>query len=63
MSSEEEPDSWRCECCRKDFKSAKQFENHERSKKHKETLKKYEKKLQKEAALQDMMDEIGDDSE
>ncbi|KAL9181176.1 hypothetical protein ACHAXT_009981 [Thalassiosira profunda] len=63
-SSEEEPDSWRCECCRKDFKSAKQFENHERSKKHKETLKKYEKKLQKEAekraALQEMMDELGD---
>ena len=31
---EEQPDSWRCECCRKDFKSQKQFENHERSKKH-----------------------------
>ena len=59
--SEEEPDSWRCECCRKDFKSLKQFENHERSKKHKETLKKYEKKLKKEAALRDMIDEIDDE--
>jgi len=48
-SEEEEPDSWRCECCRKDFKSHKQFENHEKSKKHKEMLKKYEKKFQKEA--------------
>ena len=59
-SSEEEddePDSWRCECCRKDFKSQKQFENHEQSKKHKEMLKKYERKFQKEA-LRDMMDEL-----
>ncbi|KAL7429010.1 hypothetical protein ACHAXH_003444 [Discostella pseudostelligera] len=56
-SEEEDPDSWRCECCRKDFKSHKQFENHEQSKKHKEMLKKYEKKFQKEA-LQDMMDEL-----
>ena len=64
--SEEEPDSWRCECCRKDFKSQKQFENHERSKKHKETLKKYKKKLEEEAerqALLDMMDEINDESD
>ena len=62
-SSEEEPDSWRCECCRKDFKSQKQFENHEKSKKHKETMKKYEQKFQKEArenALKDMMDELGE---
>jgi hypothetical protein len=35
-----EPDSWRCECCRKDFKSEKQFDNHVKSKKHKDTLKK-----------------------
>ncbi len=54
---EEEPDSWRCECCRKEFKSHKQFENHERSKKHKDTLKRYETKFQKEA-LRDMMDEF-----
>lgn len=62
-SSEEEPDSWRCECCRKDFKSASQFENHIRSKKHKEKLKKYEMKLQKEAeqsALDDMMNELSE---
>merc|ERR1712194_79812 len=60
---EEEPDSWRCECCRKDFKSLKQFENHERSKKHKETLKKYTKKLKaeaKEKALGDIMEDIND---
>lgn len=59
-SSEEEsePDSWRCECCRKDFKSEKQFDNHIKSKKHKETLKKYEKKLQKEA-IGAMMNELG----
>eukprot|EP00986_Skeletonema_menzelii_P009942 scaffold4644_cov145-Skeletonema_menzelii.AAC.3 len=59
--SEEEPDSWRCECCRKDFKSAAQFENHTKSKKHKEKWKQYEKKLQKEAkqkAVEDLMDEI-----
>eukprot|EP00581_Thalassiosira_minuscula_P008615 CAMPEP_0183705796 /NCGR_PEP_ID=MMETSP0737-20130205/2802_1 /TAXON_ID=385413 /ORGANISM="Thalassiosira miniscula, Strain CCMP1093" /LENGTH=499 /DNA_ID=CAMNT_0025933047 /DNA_START=79 /DNA_END=1578 /DNA_ORIENTATION=+ len=64
---EEEPDSWRCECCRKDFKSQKQFENHERSKKHKETLKKFEKKLKKEAqrraALEDLMDEIDEEED
>lgn len=62
--SEEEPDSWRCECCRKDFKSEKQFENHIKSKKHKETLKKYEKKLQMEAekaAMSDLMDELDDE--
>lgn len=60
--SEEEPDTWRCECCRKDFKSAAQFENHTKSKKHKEKFKQYEKKLQKEAnkrAVEDLMDEIG----
>ena len=59
-SSEEEsePDSWRCECCRKDFKSEKQFDNHIKSKKHKDTLKKYEKKLQKEA-MGAMMNELG----
>lgn len=60
---EEEPDSWRCDCCRKDFKSFKQFENHERSKKHKETLKKYTKKLKaeaKEKALRDIMEDIND---
>ena len=38
--SESEPHSWRCECCRKDFKSEKQFDNHIKSKKHKEMSKK-----------------------
>jgi DnaJ family protein A protein 5 len=55
---EEEPDSWRCECCRKDFKSEKQFDNHIKSKKHKDMLKKYEKKLQREA-VDDLLDELG----
>jgi DnaJ family protein A protein 5 len=60
-SSEEEPNSWRCEICRKDFKSDKQFDNHERSKKHKEAVRKYQTKLRKETeknAFRDMMDEI-----
>ena len=60
--SEEEPESWRCECCRKDFKSAAQYENHLKSKKHKEKWKQYQKKLEREAkqkAVDDMMDEIG----
>ena len=43
--SSEEPEVWRCECCRKDFKSEGQMENHMKSKKHKEAWKKYEKKL------------------
>ncbi len=45
-SSEEEsePEIFRCECCRKTFKSDKQLENHLKSKKHKETLKKWQKK-------------------
>jgi DnaJ homolog subfamily A member 5 len=46
-SSSEEPDVWRCECCRKDFKSEAQMENHLKSKKHKDALKKYEKSLRK----------------
>lgn len=44
--SSEQPDFWRCECCRKDFKSEGQMENHMKSKKHKEAWKKYEKKKQ-----------------
>ena len=30
--SEDEPDVWRCECCRKDVKSAGQMENHVKTK-------------------------------
>lgn len=37
------PDIYRCECCRKDFKSEGQMENHMKSKKHKDALKKYRK--------------------
>ena len=39
-ASEPEPDVWRCERCRKDFKSHGQMENHMKSKKHKVALKK-----------------------
>jgi DnaJ family protein A protein 5 len=46
--SSEELDVWRCECCRKDFKSEGQMENHMKSKKHKEAWKKYEKKLKQQ---------------
>ena len=60
-SSEEEevPDVWRCECCRKDFKSEGQMENHLKSKKHKQAYKKYQAKLADELILSDMMDENG----
>ena len=53
--SSDEPDVWRCEICRKDFKSGGQLENHLKSKKHKEAFKKYQKKLQKEAAVMDSL--------
>jgi DnaJ family protein A protein 5 len=43
---ESEPDVWRCECCRKDFKSRGQMENHLGSKKHKQALKAYQAELQ-----------------
>lgn len=43
-----EPDGWRCEVCRKDFKSAGQMENHMRSKKHKQAVKRYEDQVLKE---------------
>jgi len=64
---EEEPTSWRCEICRKEFKSLKQFENHLRSKKHKEMVKKNEKKMKKlkeeaeKEALRDMIDDLDDE--
>lgn len=60
-SSEEEPDFWRCQCCRKDFKSEKQLENHMKSKKHREARKKYEKKLKKEAKERHLMEDMLDD--
>lgn len=43
-SSEEEPQVWKCEWCKKTFKSEAQFNNHLNSKKHKETYKKWQKK-------------------
>lgn len=63
-SESEEPDAWRCECCKKDFKSLGQMNNHLQSKKHKAAWKKYEKKMQQQA-LEEMMDElsVGKDEE
>jgi DnaJ family protein A protein 5 len=55
-----EPDFWQCECCRKEFKSEGQMNNHLKSKKHKETYKKYNAKLAKEAKL---MDEFLDETQ
>lgn len=40
-----EPDTWRCECCRKDFKSEGQLENHFNSKKHKAVWKKWQQSM------------------
>mmetsp|Transcript_36406 Transcript_36406/g.36792 ORF Transcript_36406/g.36792 Transcript_36406/m.36792 type:complete len:459 (+) Transcript_36406:136-1512(+) len=58
--SEEEPDMWRCECCRKDFKSEAQMQNHTKSKKHKVAFKKYEAKLKKreEEIMEEMLEEM-----
>lgn len=56
--SEPEPDIWRCECCRKDFKSHGQMENHMKSKKHKAAFKKFEAKKQKEADIGDLIDNL-----
>jgi DnaJ family protein A protein 5 len=58
--SEDEPEVWRCEICRKDFKSEAQLQNHMRSKKHKEAVKKYQAKLKKkeQEIMAEMMDEM-----
>lgn len=42
--SEPEPTIYKCEICRKTFKSKAQYENHVKSKKHKEAVKKRQKK-------------------
>jgi DnaJ family protein A protein 5 len=57
---EEEPDFFRCECCRKDFKSVGQMENHMKSKKHKESFKKWEAKQEKkeDKVMEDLLDEL-----
>jgi len=58
--SEDEPEVWRCEICRKDFKSEAQLQNHMRSKKHKEAVKKHQAKLNKkeQEIMAEMMDEM-----
>lgn len=56
--SEPEPDFWRCECCKKDFKSQAQMENHMKSKKHKAAFKKFQAKMQKEEAMEDFIDDL-----
>jgi len=43
-SESEEEEIWRCPACCKDFKSEGQMANHEKSRKHKEQWKKYEKR-------------------
>ena len=45
-----EPEVWNCECCRKEFKSEGQMENHLASKKHKDTLRKFEAQQKRLAA-------------
>jgi len=47
-SSVKEPQIWRCEACAKSFKSSKQLSNHERSKKHKEAVKRLRKQMVQE---------------
>ena len=43
--SEDEPDVYKCDICRKEFKTKGSYENHLKSKKHKEAVKKHEKKM------------------
>ncbi|CAK9007016.1 DnaJ homolog subfamily C member 21, partial [Durusdinium trenchii] len=42
---------WRCQVCSKSFKSEKQFQNHEKSKKHVENLKVMRRKLREEEKI------------
>ncbi|KAL1958477.1 hypothetical protein VTO42DRAFT_4341 [Malbranchea cinnamomea] len=46
--TESEPESYACEICRKYFKSEKQFEAHERSKKHIKAVKDIQRTMRKE---------------
>jgi DnaJ homolog subfamily A member 5 len=64
-SDDEEPAVFRCECCRKDFKSVGQVENHAKSKKHKDAFKKWQQnqRNQEKAALEDLFDELVVDPE
>jgi len=43
FEEEPQPKIWKCEFCKKTFKSEAQFENHLNSKKHKEKFKKWQK--------------------
>jgi DnaJ family protein A protein 5 len=58
--SEPEPDIYICECCRKEFKSEGQMENHMKSKKHKEAYKKFEakKKKEEEVDMEGLLEEL-----
>lgn len=60
-SEEEEPDVWRCEVCKKDFKSEGQLDNHLKSKKHKQAVKKYAAKMnmQEDEVMAEMMAAMG----
>ena len=58
QEEDDEPEFWHCECCRKDFKSEGQLQNHMKSKKHKEAFKRFEKKL---GELQHEMDVVADE--
>jgi DnaJ family protein A protein 5 len=61
---EEEPELWRCESCRKDFKSKAQMENHKKSKKHKDTFKKWQNKQRKEElVMEDLLEKLDLDPE
>ena len=59
-SSEEEP-VWRCDVCKKDFKSEGQLKNHMQSKKHKQTVKKYAAKMnmKEDEVMAEMMAALG----
>jgi DnaJ family protein A protein 5 len=58
--SETEPDIYLCECCRKEFKSEGQMENHMKSKKHKEAFKKFQvkKKKEEETDMEGLLEEL-----
>ncbi|KAI5307900.1 hypothetical protein KEM55_007104, partial [Ascosphaera atra] len=55
-SEEEVPDTFDCVVCDKTFKSAKQLEAHERSKKHIKALKQLQKQMKKEDKFMDELD-------
>ena len=59
-SEEEEPEVWRCDICKKDFKSEGQYQNHMKSKKHKEAVKKHNAKMKRkeQEIMAEMMNEM-----